>query len=146
MGLFIIMEEKKICKACGIEKLFKDFQKNLKMKSGRTNCCKKCISIGNRIKDPNKASAQTQLKWEKMKDTTSKLSPAKPEDYRVLYEFLSVMGYDVNQDVHQQFLDKWNAGVKDKPMKYKKRNGNSLNIYLPNGERNPLHKKYKLLE
>jgi hypothetical protein len=53
------------------------------------------------------------------------------------------MGYDVNGDVHQQFLDKWNAGIKGKPMKYKKRNGNSANIYLPNGEKNTQHKRYK---
>lgn len=142
MGLFINMEEKKICKACGIKKLFKDFQKNPKMKSGRANCCKKCMAIGNRIKDPNRASIETQLKWERMREDKSRLSPAKPEDYQVLYEFLSVMGYDVNGDVHQQFLDKWNDGIEGRPMKYKKRNGNSLNIYLPNGEKNPLHKRY----
>ena len=143
MTLFIIMEEKKICKACGIEKPVTEYHKNPKMKTGRANVCKKCVALGVRITDPNKASVETQLKWEKLREDKSRLSPAKPEDYQVLYEFLTIMGYDVNGDVHQQFLDKWNPGVKGRKMKYKKRNGNSANIYLPNGEKNPKHKRFK---
>jgi hypothetical protein len=139
------MEEKKICRACGIEKLITNYHKNPKMKSGIASRCKKCVAVGNRVKDPNTSSVKMQLRWDKMKDTTSKLTRTKPEDYRALYEFLSVIGYDVNGDVdvHQQFLDKWNANIKGRPMKYRKRNGNALNLYLPNGEKNLLCKRFK---
>jgi hypothetical protein len=137
------MEEKKVCKACDVEKPVTDYHKNPKMKSGRANTCKRCVALGKRITDPNRATVEMQLKWERLREDKSRLSPANPDDYRVLYEFLSIMGYDVNGDVHQQFLDKWNATSKKKPMKYKRRSLNSQNVYLPNGEKNPQHKRYK---
>jgi hypothetical protein len=55
------------------------------------------------------------------------------------------MGYDVNKDVHQQFLDKWNP-QSNKKMKYGKRSLNSMNAYLPNGEKNPKNKRFRHLD
>lgn len=131
------MEEKKICKSCDIEKLITDFHLNPKMKSGRANVCKKCVSLGKRITDPNKPSLQAQLKWDRLKEDKSRMSFVTVEDYLLMYEFIRLCGYDTDKDVHQQFLDKWNPHVNGKPMKYKKRYGTGKNMFLPNGERNP---------
>jgi hypothetical protein len=37
------MEDKKLCKACGIEKKLEEFSKNLKKKDGLFSRCKKCV-------------------------------------------------------------------------------------------------------
>jgi len=74
-----------------------------------------------------------------------RMSMVSKEDYRLMYEFLEGNGYDITKDIHQQFLDKWNVGLK-KPMKYKKRHSNSITSYLWNGEKNPEYKKFKAKE
>jgi hypothetical protein len=73
------------------------------------------------------------------------MSMVSREDYLLMYEFLKGCGYDVTKDINQQFLDKWNVGLK-KPMKYKKRPSNSVNTYLWNGEPNPQYKKFRVKE
>jgi hypothetical protein len=71
-----------------------------------------------------------------------RLNGVSKEDYLQMYEFLRGIGYDVDGDVHRQFLDKWNPHVKGKKMKYKKRTlVKQINIFLPNGERNPIKGK-----
>ena len=124
--------EEKICKACLIEKPLKEFYKSKIMKSGYLNVCKLCRAEGNLIPKEDKDY--------KSKDTYGKMAPTTKKDYEMLYEFLSKIGYDVNQDIHQQFLDKWNPKCV-KPMKYKNRPKLAINGYLPNGEKNPNKKK-----
>lgn len=52
------------------------------------------------------------------------------------------MGYDVNKDIHQQFLDRHNPRLEE-PMTYKKRAYATENHYLPDGSVNPLSEKKK---
>ena len=137
------MENRKICKACDIEKPVTDYHKNPKMKTGRANVCKKCVALGKRIRKENVSSIEAQLKWDRIKEEKTRLSFVSKEDYLLMYEFLRGIGYDTDGDIHQQFLDKWNPHVKGKLMKKKKRRSTSLNAYLPNGEFNPDRKTNK---
>ena len=137
------MENRKICKACDIEKPVTDYHKNPKMRTGRANVCKKCVALGKRIRKENVSSIEAQLKWDRIKEEKTRLSFVSKEDYLLMYEFLRGIGYDTDGDIHQQFLDKWNPHVKGKLMKKKKRRSTSLNAYLPNGEVNPNKKTNK---
>ena len=137
------MEERKVCKACDVEKPVTDYHKNPKMRTGRANVCKKCVALGKRIRKENVSSIEAQLKWDRIKEEKTRLSFVSKKDYLLMYEFLRGIGYDTDGDIHQQFLDKWNPHVKGKLMKKKKRRSTSLNAYLPNGEVNPNKKTNK---
>jgi hypothetical protein len=138
--------ENKICKACLKDKPIKEFYKTTAILDGYMNTCKKCKKEGRKIYREYPTPSKFNIEYAKSEESYGRLSPASPDDYRLLYDFLSSMGYDVNGDVHQQFLDKWNPKVKGKQMKYKKRSLNSQNVYLPNGEKNLQHKRYRSLD
>ena len=121
--------DKKICKACNIEKPIKQFYKNNVFKDGYDSRCKIC-------KSQNKKIYKGDGDWKKVKPYQQKwedqfnIKAAHKEDFLLMYEFITKIGYDVNQDVHQQFCDKHN-------LKYKKRVKKIYNLFLPDGSRNP---------
>jgi hypothetical protein len=57
-----------------------------------------------------------------------------PKDYKDMWEILSLMGYNLEKDIHHQFVDKINQTLL-KPLKYKKKK--HIISFLPNGEPNP---------
>jgi len=86
--------EKKICRACGVEKLAKRFTK---LASGnRAGVCNICKSLGNTI--PNKAS-----KKKPKKNIPLSLGFVQLKDYEDAYKFLELMGYSLKKDLHEQF-------------------------------------------
>ena len=75
--------EKKICRACGVEKQVKRFTK---LASGnRAGVCNVCRSLGNTI--PNKKKKEPQ------KNNPLQLGFVKVEDYENTYRFLESIGY-----------------------------------------------------
>ena len=81
--------------------------------------------------------------WSNFDDNFMKMKMVSKEDYMQMWEFLARCGYDITKDVAQQFVDKWNATSKNKPMKYKKRPSNSINSYLWNGKTNFENRRFK---
>lgn len=133
--------ETRICKACSVEKSITQFHKCKNCTQGIVGVCKICKSKGRTVPKDYKVPKFNQ-KWGLTDGRLLSIQGVSKEDYLSMYEFLKVIGYDVDADVHQQFLDKWNPHVKGKKMKYKRRTDNkSINTYLPNGERNPLKRK-----
>ena len=112
---------------------------------GRAGSCKMCVVQKKttqkleegKIHPFNKEFRRSESSWYSMAGSTK-------QDYEDMYEILSQIGYDLEKDIHQQFLDKFNVYEKY-PMKYKKRKYNTDNYYLPNGEINPVSKseRYK---
>jgi len=121
--------DKKICKACDTEKPIKQFYRNSVFKDGYDSRCKLC-------KSQNKKIYKAQGDWKKPKPYQQKweeqfnIKAATKTDYLLMYEFMKKIGYDIDQDVHQQFCDKFK-------LKYKKRSRKTLNSILPDGSKNP---------
>jgi hypothetical protein len=130
--------EKKICKICEIEKTLESFYLCAKCRKGRMAICKICILDG-RKSQYDKVHKFNQ-EFRKDEKTHFSLAGCTPKDYMDMYEVLKGMGYDVEGDVHQQFLDRHNVNEKT-PMKYKKRKTNTDSHYLPDGSVNPKARK-----
>ena len=130
------------CKICKVTKPLNDFFGCKACISGHLGVCKVCKKSGKTIRGESGAQHKFNIKWSKRDDNFMRMSMVSKEDYRLMYEFLKGNGYDITKDIHQQFLDKWNVGLK-KPMKYKKRQINSINSYLWNGEKNPENEKHR---
>jgi hypothetical protein len=135
----------KECKICKVIRPFKDYYSCLQCSDGKLGVCKICKKAGKTLRELNPKQPKFNRMWSKMDDNFMKMSMVSREDYLLMYEFLSGF-YDISQDIHQQFIDKWNATSKKKPMKYKKRPSNSVNTYLWNGEPNPQYKKFRVKE
>lgn len=142
--IYLFYMEKQ-CKICEITKPLKEFFGCKKCSDGHLGVCKVCKKSGKTIREKNPKTPKFNIMWSKLDDNFMKMSMVNQDDYRQMYEFLARCGYDVTKDIHQQFIDKWNVGVK-KPLKYKKRGSNSINSYIWNGEPNPAYRKFKAKE
>jgi hypothetical protein len=137
--------ERKICKTCEIEKSFSQYYSCKNCIGGIQGSCKLCISN----KRVTKKLAEGKIhpfnkEFRKSEDAHFSMAGATKEHYMIMWEILAKMGYDLEKDVAQQFLDKFNVYEK-KPMKYKKRKHGFESYILPNGEVNPISKseRYK---
>ena len=137
--------ENKICRTCGMLKSLEKFYGCKNCTDGRAGSCKICsiqkktskkIAEG-KIHPFNKEFRRSETSWYSMAGSTK-------QDYMDMWEILGQMGYDLEKDIHQQFLDKFNVYEKS-PMKYKKRKSGFESYILPNGEINPASKseRYK---
>ena len=131
------------CNACGIEKQKSSFYKGQKCKDGISKICKTCKLQGKhsqKIKEKPHPFNQEFRRSEKQHYT---LAGCTLEDYLQMYDIMEKMGYDFGKgNIHQQFLDRHNPNLK-KPMKYKKRDYNTENHFLPDGSVNPLSRQTK---
>ncbi len=113
------------------------FHKCQNCSQGTVNICKMCKSKGLKI-PKDYVKPEFNRKWSNNDKMDFRLNGVSKEDFRVMYEFLRGSGYNVDGDVHQQFLDKWNP-VSKRPMKYKERNYKSLNQFSSDGKKNPMY-------
>lgn len=131
------------CNACGIEKQRTSFYRCQKCKDGIMKICKVCKMQGRpsqKLKEKPHPFNQEFRRSEKHHYT---LAGCTKEDYLQMYDLMRLMGYDFEKgDTHQQFLDRHNPKLK-KPMKYKKRDYNTENHFLPDGSVNPLSRQTK---
>ncbi|CAB4141717.1 hypothetical protein UFOVP424_20 [uncultured Caudovirales phage] len=90
--------EKKICRACNISKRLKSFQT---LKSGnKAGVCNVCKSQGKRIPREPKPSRIP-------KNIALQLGFLRKEDYIDMYKCMELMGYDLTQDLHEQFCKRY---------------------------------------
>lgn len=90
--------EKKICRACNISKRLKSFQT---LKSGnKGGVCNLCKSQGKKI--PKEIKTKTIPK-----NIALQLGFIRKEDYIEMYKCMELMGYDLTQDLHEQFCRKY---------------------------------------
>jgi len=145
-SIYLFYMEKE-CKICKVTKPLKEYFSCQKCGDGHLGICKVCKKSGKTIRDMNpKKQPKFNRMWSNFDDNFMKMKVVTKDDYRSMYEFLKGCGYDVSKDIHQQFIDKWNATSNKKPLKYKDRGSNSINSYLWNGEINPANKRFKAKE
>ena len=86
--------EKKICRACNNLKKLKSFQL---LKSGnRGSVCNVCKSQGKRIPREPKPSRVP-------KNIALQLGFLRKQDYTEMYKAMELMGYNLSEDLHEQF-------------------------------------------
>ena len=120
------MNETKICRACGLEKSVKSFPK-ANQSTGYASRCKVCKLKGNLIPKV-KIKTKKSIAEQRFEDIV-RLDAPNAEDYKLMYDFLKSIGYDVTKDVHKQFCKKYK-------LVYKKRANQNLNSYLYDGSFN----------
>jgi hypothetical protein len=135
----------KICKTCGVLKPLEQYYSCKNCNMGRAGSCKMCViqkKTTKKLEDGkihpfNKEFRRSEISHYSMAGSTK-------QDYMDMWEIMAAMGYDVEKDIAQQFLDRHNVNEKY-PMKYKKRKHGFESYFLPNGEINPASKseRYK---
>ena len=107
--------EKKICRACGVEKQLTRFTKN--PNGYKSNVCNLCKSNGNTIDKPSK-------KHIVIKNHPLRLDHPKITDYEKSYRLLERMGYSLEQDIHKQFCNRYGLIIRSPKQSF-------LNYYSP---------------
>lgn len=100
----------RVCKLCNKEKKDESFGKNKAYKSGYNNVCKICL---------NSYQSEKRIKNKKIYETSSslKLAGLKKTDWCSMYQFLKDLGYNVEKDIHLQFVEKRKLEYKNRPSK-----------------------------
>jgi hypothetical protein len=102
--------EKKICRACLVEKPVTRFQK---LASGnRGGVCNLCKSTGRTIK---KDTISTKAK---KKNIELNLGNVHRTDYITTYKFLQSIGYSLEGDIHEQFCERHNLKPRQPKRKF----------------------------
>jgi hypothetical protein len=114
--LFIVMT--KICKKCGVDKPLNEYHKSKAFTDGLNSSCGICVNEYN--SNRNKEKRRTTIRDKS--NVFFRLSNTPQKDYCSMFEFISVIGYDLNKDIHKQFCIKYN-------LPYKKREAKSKNKY-----------------
>lgn len=107
----------KVCKGCGIEKPISEYHKSRAFVDGINSKCKVCVNLYNSIRNKEKRLLE--------RDSTPvffRLSNTPKKDYCFMFEFMTAIGYNIYEDTHKQFCDKYN-------LPYKKRESKSKNLY-----------------
>lgn len=100
----------KICPACGKMKKFESFGKNAQRKDGYELRCKICKNLYNRTyREKNGISSPTG----------PRLTGITKLDWCNTYRLLEIMGYDISEDIHKQFVNKHHLDYKERPARNK---------------------------
>ena len=130
------MDEYRICAACELELPIYEFWGDNSNEGGKNRRCKTCVKTKNLIPLENRLSKITD---------ESRKALLKAE-YDTVYSFLEAIGYRLDQDIHQQFLDRHNPKLKV-PMTYQKKRKSDMPAFFPDGTYNPQYKyRYRLLD
>ncbi len=91
------------CRICKRTKNITSFHRQKSGKDGYNNACKICMI--HYLKQRNE-------RINGVEDDNFKLTGVKKSDWCKTWELLKEMGYDINQNIHQQFIKKY--GLKEK--------------------------------
>ena len=118
----------KICRTCNLELPIDNFYRNTTYRDGRYNDCIACYSV----KRKKYLAELPKVKQQKPLQESSflQLRGVNKEDYETMYRFFNSIGYNIEGDIHQQFIDK--HGIKT----YNQRKKRELNKYLVDGSHN----------
>ena len=99
----------KVCTKCNQMKPSQDYGVNRAYKSNTEPVCKVC-------------RRKIQKGYRKNKQISSnrgilRMSNTTKEDWCRMYLFLGQIGYDTNEDIHKQFVEKYGLEYKERPIK-----------------------------
>ena len=103
--------EKKICRACEREKKITSFSKA--SNGNRGSVCNLCKSLGMTIKN------KTTIKKQPIKNHPLQLGNVSQKDYDYMYKSLEKMGYNLSQDINEQFCKKYNLPIREPKQTFK---------------------------
>ena len=121
--LIIIIDMEKICKTCGLEKKLTSFFKNRNNKDGLQKSCKICVN--NNVKHYRQLRKENEEREDRFDGKTLSMIGSVKSDYCAMYSFLSKIGYNVEEDIHLQFCEKWGITTP----KQRKGRGSKVNRY-----------------
>jgi hypothetical protein len=125
---------KRECINCKKRKELNHFYKSYNYVDGYTYLCKMCyIEHRNKVKEPKAAKKEKIIP---QKDDMAKMTQCSKQDYMDMYDFFKTIGYDITQDISQQFCEKHD-------LKYKHRRPQDFSLYSSDGKKNPLHRSMK---
>jgi len=127
------LTETKVCKSCNIERPITFFWRVVGDK--RQNRCKVCFKnkmfIQPRCAPEDRPEKKS--KYNKSHDEIFRLDAPTANDYKLTYKFIESCGYNIFEDIHKQFCEKYN-------LKYRKKNQFTEPHYLYDGSLNPNRK------
>jgi len=132
--------DKIICNSCEIEKDLTAFYKCKNCNDGVMKVCKMCKNQGRLSTKSERTVHSFNKEFRRSDESYYNMAGTTPKDYKDMWEILSLMGYNLEEDLHLQFIKKWNQTLL-KPLKYK--NKKHITSFLPNGERHPDMKNKK---
>jgi hypothetical protein len=124
----------RLCKKCKYTKPQDNFYKCPKHTGGFMYMCKCCF----RTKDRSTINVNPTPKYKTyLRDLPEvkmpRMTQCSKQDYLFMYEFLRRVGYDPNQNIALQFSERHGTV-------YQERKKLDQNLYLPDGNKNPLHR------
>jgi hypothetical protein len=108
----------KVCRKCGIDKPINEYHKSKAFTDGLNSSCSICVNEYNSIRNKEKR----KLTKKDNLNVFFRLSNTPKRDYCSMFEFMTAIGYDINEDISKQFCIKYN-------LPYKKRESKSRNLY-----------------
>jgi hypothetical protein len=96
----------KQCSKCKKNKELTSFHNNKRMKDGKCPVCKICVSLGEKTR---------RLKPKEKLDIDLRGGVLTKGEYCMMWNFLSSMGYNITENIHEQFCEKYNLPTKVKP-------------------------------
>jgi hypothetical protein len=126
--------EKIKCNSCEIEKDITSFYKCKECRDGVSKVCKLCKTQGRKSRKSEATIHPFNKEFRRSEDSWWTMAGTTPKDYKDMWEILILMNYNLEEDIHLQFIKKWNQTL-SKPLKYKKKK--HITSFLPNGEPHP---------
>ena len=120
----------KICRTCNLELPIDNFYRNTTYRDGRYGDCIPCYNKKRKIYLSNQSTKEKKKNNPLLESSFLQLRGVNKEDYETMYRFFNSIGYNIEGDIHQQFIDK--HGIKT----YKQRKKRELNKYLADGSLN----------
>jgi hypothetical protein len=111
----------KKCVNCGELKPLTSFHKKSAAKDGRQPACSVCTNAWHKSYRESKGPRRKA----RGKHDYPSLTTTTKDDWCVMYSYLTKMGYNVFEDIHQQFLDKHGF------VKYKKKDSKYRRLWNP---------------
>lgn len=110
----------KKCAGCGREKNITSYYKYAKSADGLNPKCKICCSQYQKKIRKDKTTEKVKDKLDDNRHMTLRFTSQ--QDYCSMYELLSLMGYDIQKNIHKQFVNKFS-------LEYQKRTDGWRNDY-----------------
>ena len=99
----------KVCVRCGKEKSISSFHNSKRFNDKKNSVCAICINNDNRERRVLQKEPERKIKVD------YRSPPPSMKDYCRAMEILSMMGYDLTKNIHEQFCEKFNLPQKEFP-------------------------------
>lgn len=96
----------KQCSKCKKNKELNSFHNNKRMKDGKSPVCKICVSIGDKTR---------RSKPKENLDIDLRAGVLSKGEYCMMWNIFSLLGYNIMENIHEQFCEKYKLPTKVKP-------------------------------